>query len=338
MRAGLRKVIGGMDAALFSHYTSGNTKAIMQATNRVCPLCEEARQSEWLRKGGLRLAQCASCGMVFANPVAEEFATGMFYDRESSYYLSEAKLASDYSPSRFERELRLFRRYCAGGEVLDVGCSTGAFLFQLKRRWPGTYRVLGTDVAEGALSHAESKGVPVARGPFPQQDFKGRQFDAVTFWAVLEHLTAPRLFLEKAWTLLKPRGVVFVLAPNLQSLAVRLAGARYRYIMPDHVNYFTRATLRRLGEQLPMAVIPLLTSMHFNPVVIFQDWRRGRETRVQDNERAQLLSRTTRWKENRLLRPLKWGYAAVEKGLGRFNLADNLVMVLRKEGPPEDEQ
>ena len=266
--------------------------------------------------------------MVYANPVPVEFASGQYYDQAGAeYYLSPAKLQADYADVRFERELRLFRRRCQNGAVLDVGCSSGAFLYQLNRRHPGNYEILGTDVSGAPLDYAESRGLAVLRGSFLEQDFGERKFEAVAFWAVLEHLLEPKRFLEKTWSLLQPDGLCFVLVPNLDSLAVRLLGARYRYIYPQHLNYFTRQTLAKSVEDR-FAVLEA-RSTHFNPLVIWQDWKHG-SAEVPNHERAQLLQRTTAYKQNPLLWPVKHMYRISEWFLGALNLADNLVLVLRK--------
>ena len=268
--------------------------------------------------------------MNFANPVALEFATGAFYDRLAApFYLSPDKLESDFAPVRFERELRWFRRFCPGGEVLDVGCSTGAFLHQLNTRFSGQYRVTGTDVSGPALDHAASRGIAVLRDGFLEHDFGESRFDAITFWAVLEHLVEPKQFLARAAQLLRPGGHLLALVPNLDSLAIRLLGARYRYVMPDHVNYFDAASLRRLIEHESSLKILALGSTHFNPVVIAQDFRR-RDDRVPDAERAQLLKRTTAWKQSPALKSLRWLYRGMETCLGALRLADNLIIVAGK--------
>lgn len=268
--------------------------------------------------------------MAFARPVPAELADGRFYnERGASFYLSPAKLESDFAPVRFARELRLFREFCLRGNVLDVGCSTGAFLHNLRTRWPADYTVLGNDVTEAALAHAESRGLPVRRGSLLDLDFGGERFDAVTFWAVLEHLVEPRRFLSRAAELLRPGGHCFVLVPNLDSLAVRWLGARYRYVMPDHVNYFSRRTLTSLVATEPRFEPVTLRSTHFNPVVIWQDWRAAPE-RVPDAERAALLKHTTAWKQSRALAVAHPFYAAAEWALGSLFLADNLVAVLRR--------
>jgi 2-polyprenyl-3-methyl-5-hydroxy-6-metoxy-1,4-benzoquinol methylase len=295
--------------------------------SRACPVCGRDAPDPFLQKRELRLVRCRVCGMIYVNPVPAEYASGEYYDQAGTdYYLSPAKLQGDYSAVRFERELRLFRKHCPGGAVLDVGCSSGAFLFQLKQRFPGCYDLLGTDVSGPPLDYAESRGVPVLRGNFLGQNFDGTRFDAVTFWAVVEHLLEPQAFLAKTALVLKPRGLCFVLVPNMRSLAVRVLGPRYRYIYPQHLNYFTTATLSRLVEK-QFSVMGCSTT-HFNPIVLWQDWRSaGKE--ISNRERAELLQRTTSYKQSSLLKPVKAIYKLVEASLGRLGLADNLVMVLR---------
>jgi 2-polyprenyl-3-methyl-5-hydroxy-6-metoxy-1,4-benzoquinol methylase len=296
--------------------------------SRACPVCGRDEADAHLQKGELRLARCRQCTMIYANPVPIEFASGEYYDQAGKdYYLSPAKLESDYAAVRFERELRVFRRHCKTGTVLDVGCSSGAFLYQLNRRFPGCYQVLGTDVSGPPLDYAESRGVAVVRGDFLAEEFGERKFDAVTFWAVLEHLLEPGHFLAKAWSVLKPDGLCFVLVPNMKSLAARLLGARYRYIYPQHLNYFTKVTLTRLVE--PQFSVVEFRSTHFNPILVWQDWRGGAQE-VSNRERAQLLQRTTAYKQNPFLIPVKALYKLAERTLGALDLADNLVAVLRR--------
>lgn len=272
--------------------------------------------------------------MIFANPIDEGWATGAHYEQLAEpFYLSADKLESDYAAVRFARELKLFRRFCLNGSVLDVGCSTGAFLYQLKTRFPGAYEVTGTDVAGPALDHAERKGIRVLRESFPGAEFKGETFSAVTFWAVIEHLANPSAFVARAASVLRPSGYCFILVPNFRSLAVRLAGSKYRYIFPQHVNYFTQSTLTKLLETQRELRVIYCGSMHFNPIVIVQDWKSGGRF-VSDEERARLLKRTTGYKQSRALKPAKWALSGFEILLGAMKLADNIVVVAQREGAP----
>src|SRR5258708_26020900 len=106
--------------------------------SRSCPVCGAGDASPHLKKRELQLVRCNHCGMVYVDPVLMELASGQYYDQTAAeYYLSPAKIESDYAPVRFEGELGIFRKHCSSGAVLDVGCSTGAFLWQLNQRFPG---------------------------------------------------------------------------------------------------------------------------------------------------------------------------------------------------------
>jgi 2-polyprenyl-3-methyl-5-hydroxy-6-metoxy-1,4-benzoquinol methylase len=303
-----------------------SSRTMEELVSRSCPLCGEQASTPFLHKHSLQLVCCTRCSLVHANPVPVQVATAAFYDEAGAEYLEPAKLESDYADVRFARELRIFRRHCPRGSVLDVGCSSGGFLHQLQKRHPGQYKVLGTDVSTGPLAHAEKMGVPVVRGNFLTQSFT-ESFDAVTFWAVMEHLFEPRAFLAKAASLLKPGGLCFILVPNLSSLAVRLLGAKYRYIFLEHINYFTPRTLRQFAQK--EFTVVKLTSSHFNPIVIWQDLRRG-SREVPRQERSQLLKRTNAYKQSPWLFPVRCAYRAGEAILASSMLADNLVAVCRK--------
>jgi SAM-dependent methyltransferase len=295
--------------------------------HRLCPVCAGADHSPYLEKAGLSLVRCNNCGMIFATPVCADLASGAYYDQAAAaYYLSPEKLESDYAEVRYQRELRIFRTFVKSGKVLDVGCSSGGFLHNLSKRFPGDYEMIGVDASGPALDYAESRGVTVRRGSFLEMDFPTASFRAITFWAVLEHLAEPVRYLEKAASILAPGGHCIVLVPNMDSLAVRFLGSRYRYIYPEHLNYFTRDTLRKIaGKRFEVLRIQ---SMHFNPIVVWQDWRRGGKD-VPQQDRSQLLKRTTGYKQSPWLTPARWLYNAAEKTLGAMNLADNIAMVLR---------
>jgi len=264
--------------------------------------------------------------MIYTNPVPAEMANGTFYDQAGDEYLAAEKLESDYSDVRFERELRLFRTHCPRGSVLDVGCSSGAFLHQLKKQHPDDYQIWGTDVSKAPLNHASTMGVPIIKDDFLTHSFQ-QSFDAVTFWAVMEHLFEPRLFLKKAGAILKPGGLCFILVPNMKSLAIKLIGSKYRYIFAEHLNYFTPESLRKfVGAEFNIVDIK---STHFNPLVIWKDFRGG-ERAIPRAERSQLLKRTTAYKKSRWMLPFKVGYKATEKVLGNVLMADNLAIVVRK--------
>jgi 2-polyprenyl-3-methyl-5-hydroxy-6-metoxy-1,4-benzoquinol methylase/Zn ribbon nucleic-acid-binding protein len=298
---------------------------------RACPVCGKQEHRHYLAKRGLKLVQCVACGMIYVNELDRAFADGSFYAAEAApFYLSEEKLRGDYAPTRYARETRLLQKHVKSGAVLDVGCSTGGFLWQLNRARSGDYRIYGMDVPSEATRFASGKGVEILPGEFLARQDESR-FDAITFWAVLEHVAAPGEFLKQANRLLKPGGRCFVLVPNIRSLAVRMLGGRYRYILPQHLNYFSGGTLRRLAESAGLEIVETRT-MHFNPLVIWQD-RKNANGLVSDADRVRLLGKTNAMKESKALAPRRMAYGTTERLLGALGLADNVAVVARKKAP-----
>jgi hypothetical protein len=100
--------------------------------------------------------------------------------------------------------------------------------------------------------------------------------------------------------------------------------------MPDHVNYFERATLLALVRKTNRLEPIDCGTSHFNPAVIWRDWRSPGNRRVPDEERAGLLRRTTAMKQSAWLAPLRPIYKAMEAALSVAGLSDNLWVVARK--------
>ena len=78
----------------------------------------------------------------------------------------------------------------------------------------------------------------------------------MTLWTVLEHIVEPGPFLESVRRLLAPHGVLLILVPNFESLAVRVLHEKAVTFAGDsHVNHFSAATLTRLIETSGMEVL-----------------------------------------------------------------------------------
>ena len=75
---------------------------------------------------------------------------------------------------------------------------------------------------------------------------------------VIEHVTDPVEELKKVHRILKPKGVIFVVTPDVGGLWSKLLGRLWYHYKPvEHVVYFSEKTMKK-------ALRNLLTQHHFN--------------------------------------------------------------------------
>jgi SAM-dependent methyltransferase len=98
------------------------------------------------------------------------------------------------------------------------------------------------------------EGVEVSSATRPITDFRvytsefsaapipPASFDAVTAWAVLEHVHDPRAYFEKAGAVLRPGGVFAFLVTNFQAVSSKRL---FREDVPRHTYFFSEPVVRR---------------------------------------------------------------------------------------------
>lgn len=214
-----------------------------------CPLCGSDTQRELFVKRGYTFVRCSECSLVFANPqvdesrVLEGYKAAGSADLWAEVLLSERQQALDRE--KFAEILDELEPARGGGRLLDVGCSIGLFLsLAIERGWQG----VGLEFGERALRHARDElGLEVLDVPLDQAGFADESFDVVTVLSVLEHANDPRRLLRDVARVLKPGGCLYLITPNVKSLACRVLHERAAtFDGRNHLVYFSRRTLAEI--------------------------------------------------------------------------------------------
>lgn len=170
----------------------------------------------------------------------------------------------------FREGLRGVGRLRRPGRMLDVGPGTGIFLHLARTEFG--WNPNGVDICEESATKArEEFGLELVVGDFATWPWEPASFDAVTMLDVLEHTIDPAAALGRAFDLLKPGGVLYVVVPNQHCLMTQVldrwirAGGPMRsfflerlYVSP-HVYYFGPRTLRRYLQQAGFDVASVRT-------------------------------------------------------------------------------
>ena len=217
-----------------------------------CPVCEKSETKPVFMKDGFRYVKCIGCGIVFINPQFDETRLLARYRSlpSQNYWVEVLQTGPQmqYDTKKFRNALQDIEKFVTPGRILDIGCSIGLFLKLARERGWETY---GVELNRKARSAAvKLHGLDVYGKPLDELNFENNFFDIITLWEVLEHLQEPRKILIQAHRILRKGGVLVILVPNLDSLAVRIMWERAATFGWGHLWYFTPAALTKMLHSL----------------------------------------------------------------------------------------
>jgi SAM-dependent methyltransferase len=142
--------------------------------------------------------------------------------------------------------------------VLDIGCSSGAFLGYLKG---GPWKVHGIEANQATAERARARtGAEVFAGDVLDASFPPDEFDVITCMDVLEHLYEPREVLRKVHNWLKPGGVFYVFVPNIMSWEARIfRSCWFGLYLPRHIHLFSTRSLTKLADSVGLCPLRMIT-------------------------------------------------------------------------------
>jgi SAM-dependent methyltransferase len=181
--------------------------------------------------------QCEECGLGFVNPrpkleEMDKYYPARFYDT------FQENAAHHRRYSRQAAFLPTLRAHSSGQryKLLDIGCAKGGF--------PRYMKSLGWD-AEGVEigANAESSpDIPVHRKPLDRCNLPSEHYDAITAWAVFEHLHDPQAYFQEVSRILKKGGSFVFLVTNFESLS---SYGLFREDIPRHLHLFTEKSVKK---------------------------------------------------------------------------------------------
>ncbi|MBX0327757.1 class I SAM-dependent methyltransferase [Oscillochloris sp. ZM17-4] len=198
--------------------------------------------------------RCGGCGVIYQHPRPTAATIGRLYpDEDYPEYVPAITavgwLAQTVRRYGLRKRCRRVTRQVRAGRLLDVGCSTGDFVWEMRRQ-PG-WSAVGIDISPGVVRYAQTQlGVDGAVGVLNRAPFADGSFDAITMWNVFEHVYDPRAVIAEAARLLRPGGALVITHPNLRSVDRRLFGNTWiGYELPRHIYLYPADLLRDLmGE------------------------------------------------------------------------------------------
>jgi 2-polyprenyl-3-methyl-5-hydroxy-6-metoxy-1,4-benzoquinol methylase len=240
----------------------------MPASKAVCPVClshdarlyldgddELAPESVGSSRKKLshgRVLRCAGCGLGFRSfrPSAEQLAR-LYAEADDAVY--EAESANRWKTA--QRHLRIIGRYTsAPGCLLDVGCASGGFLRAMA---DAGWRVYGVEPSASQYERAKRMlgGKGEVQNCVLEEARLPRGIGVLTLFDVLEHVTHPVAFLDLCASHLGAGGMLILNVPRIDSFFAKLLRRRWPLLLAEHLNYFTKESLRICGEKCGLRLV-----------------------------------------------------------------------------------
>lgn len=187
-----------------------------------CPVCDEPSFTPIAgidrRLKRLPTVMCDHCGLLYTNPMPTEAELGTYYEK---YYRFDYQLAASgpkqkhIAKRRREATARagqLDGLLPSGGRTLDFGCGSGEFVALMLEKG---FDAHGFEPGETYATHAIARlGERIWLGRWQDAGY-GPDFDLVTCFHVLEHLSTPIPALRRMAEWLRPGGRLYLEVPDM---------------------------------------------------------------------------------------------------------------------------
>jgi SAM-dependent methyltransferase len=292
--------------------------------------------------GSWNLRRCRSdeCGLIWLDPMPIATDLWKAYRQYYTHGADERPTTSTVwkllrrayraclrlTPLHFFRA-RLFRMYLGRerpGRLLEVGCGSGERLLDLRATG---WEVVGQEVDAAAAGEAQKRGLDVRLGSLESLGLRDGSFDAVICNHVIEHVSNPVATLSDCYRLLKDRGIMVIVTPNIRSYGHRRFGWSWLSLDPPrHLHLFSTQTLEGAARRAGIARCQSWTSAVNAEIVAVGSYDIGA------TGRHRLGGRTSLW---RRLRAVVFQVLALAAWLADRQSGEECVLWVRKTTPPD---
>ncbi|MBI5620862.1 class I SAM-dependent methyltransferase [Candidatus Gottesmanbacteria bacterium] len=192
-----------------------------------------------------RIVKCKNDGLVRSNPIIDVSTLNKLYKISQFAYQDETENLTETYLSALQPVLKTLSKKNA---ILEIGCGNGFLLKSLYTE--GYHNVFGIEPSVDAVDKADKRiKKKIIVEIFKPGLFKKETFFFIFFFQTLDHIPDPEKFLKECYKLLAPGGYIMAFNHNIDSLEVKIFGAKSPIIDIVHPFFFSPKTLRMIFEK-----------------------------------------------------------------------------------------
>jgi 2-polyprenyl-3-methyl-5-hydroxy-6-metoxy-1,4-benzoquinol methylase len=235
-----------------------------------CPICSSENITLQLTAKDHTVSQkdfavwhCTNCTARFTQDVPEQNAIGPYYQSDNYISHSDTKKGFINTLYHLVRKRTLDKKKALiidqvgmmKGELLDIGCGTGAFLNTMKTAGWG---ITGLEPDETARKKAMELYSINPQSPEKLFELKPASYHAITMWHVLEHVHELHAYIKQLEKLLTPQGKIFIAVPNYTSKDADIYKQYWAaYDVPRHLYHFSPVSMEHLLKTYNLKITTL---------------------------------------------------------------------------------
>ncbi len=251
---------------------------------RGCPVCGENNYQEIDKfHDTYGIVKCDQCASIFVNPCPTLHALEYYYNHCScnemlgKVYRNRGFTNNPIVSDRTIYVIDIIRKLLESRldkrslNILEVGCSSGTFLAELKQGLSiegllDDCDLQGVDIDQNAIQKSIDPGLKLIAMPIETfSENNASEFDLVVHFELIEHLSNPFQFMISINNLLKPSGIHHFHTPNALGMDNVVLGWNAKRLLahgifpPMHINAFTTQNIVHFALRSKFRVISVDT-------------------------------------------------------------------------------
>tara|TARA_B100000161_G_scaffold170429_1_gene122146 strand:+ start:4795 stop:5640 length:846 start_codon:yes stop_codon:yes gene_type:complete len=218
--------------------------------------CNSIETKDYLVSNETFIVEEKEKGISFTHPVIadekiEKYYNTIDYLPHSSNKTWVSFLFGFFSEIMVKKKTSFMLRLGTVNTYLDYGCGVGKLINSMKKKGVASY---GYDTSSLAVSVCNNKSLKASHN----LDDLPNQFDLISFWHSLEHVSDYTKALKKTKQILSKNGSVVVALPNYDSFDAKFYSKFWAaYDTPRHRVHFTKKGFVKAAKQLGFDVVKI---------------------------------------------------------------------------------
>jgi 2-polyprenyl-3-methyl-5-hydroxy-6-metoxy-1,4-benzoquinol methylase len=227
-----------------------------------CIICNQANHKKLFSakyllfnlKGKYNVIKCNNCNLIRTDPMPTIGSMKYYYPKNYSPYIDTQLKRKQNNFKAYIKKITNFFFDAKGqfipslpvGNILDIGCASGFFLYEMKKKG---WKTFGIETSKHAANYAKKiLNLNVYNGPIEKAKKPNcKSLDLIVGWMTIEHLHNPIFVLKKIRSWSNKSTYLVLSIPNADSFEFNLF-KKYWYALqvPTHAHHFTPETIKKV--------------------------------------------------------------------------------------------